>query len=223
MRRNDAIAKLRAHEAELRDAGVVALSVFGSVARDDAGDASDVDVLVRLDDAVRYSGFRYFGRLATLSEQPATSWAPTSTWWRSRCARNACAARSSRTASLPSEHPALRFADIIDNIERVEQFTAGMDLAAFVAQGPVVYAVQYALIISEAARKLGPNAEVLAPDQPWADIRGIGNILRHQYDEVDPEVIWSVVQRDLGALKAAAQRALLAVSDNGTERHQPGP
>jgi predicted nucleotidyltransferase len=68
MRRDDAIAKLRAHEAELRDAGVIAVSVFGSVARDDAGDASDVDVLVRLDDAVRHSGFRYFGRLATLAE-----------------------------------------------------------------------------------------------------------------------------------------------------------
>lgn len=69
MRRNDAIAKLRAHEAELRDAGVVALSLFGSVARDDAGEVSDVDVLVRLDDAVRHSGFRYFGRLSTLTEQ----------------------------------------------------------------------------------------------------------------------------------------------------------
>jgi uncharacterized protein with HEPN domain len=43
---------------------------------------------------------------------------------------------------LHSEHPARRFGDIVDNIERIEQFTAGMDLAAFVASGPVVYAVQ---------------------------------------------------------------------------------
>jgi uncharacterized protein len=68
MRRDDAIAKLRAHEAELRDAGVTALSLFGSVARGDAGDASDVDVLVRLDDEVRHSGFRYFGQLARLGD-----------------------------------------------------------------------------------------------------------------------------------------------------------
>jgi hypothetical protein len=68
---------------------------------------------------------------------------------------------------LPSEHPARCFADIIDNIERIEQFTAGMDFAAFVAQGPLVYAVQYALlIISEAARRLGPNAQALAPASP---------------------------------------------------------
>jgi predicted nucleotidyltransferase len=68
MRRDEALAALRAHEAELRNAGVVALSVFGSVARDDAGAASDVDVLVRLDDAVRRSGFHYFGQLAALGE-----------------------------------------------------------------------------------------------------------------------------------------------------------
>jgi uncharacterized protein len=69
MRREEVLATLRAHEAELRDAGVLTLSVFGSVARDDAGVASDVDVLVRLDEAVRRSGFRYFGQLATLGER----------------------------------------------------------------------------------------------------------------------------------------------------------
>ena len=68
MRRDEALAALRAHEAELRNAGVVALSVLGSVARDDAGAASDVDVLVRLDDAVRRRGFHYFGQLAGLGE-----------------------------------------------------------------------------------------------------------------------------------------------------------
>ena len=68
MRRDEALATLRAHEAELRRAGVIALSLFGSVARDDAGEASDVDLLARLDDAVRRSGFRYFGQLAALGE-----------------------------------------------------------------------------------------------------------------------------------------------------------
>jgi predicted nucleotidyltransferase len=40
MRRAEVLATLRAHEAELHDAEVVALSDFGSVARDDAGAAS---------------------------------------------------------------------------------------------------------------------------------------------------------------------------------------
>jgi uncharacterized protein len=69
VQRDEVIAALRAHEADFRQAGVVALSVFGSVARDDAVDGSDVDVLVRLEDALLRSGFQYFGRLATLEER----------------------------------------------------------------------------------------------------------------------------------------------------------
>jgi uncharacterized protein len=45
------IATLRAHERELKEAGVVRVHVFGSVARGDADEASDVDLLAQFDDA----------------------------------------------------------------------------------------------------------------------------------------------------------------------------
>lgn len=45
MTRDDIMAKLRAHEAELRAAGVEALWLFGSFARGGAGAGSDVDLL----------------------------------------------------------------------------------------------------------------------------------------------------------------------------------
>jgi predicted nucleotidyltransferase len=44
MERNDAIAKLRAHEAELRQLGVEHLYLFGSTARGEAREDSDVDL-----------------------------------------------------------------------------------------------------------------------------------------------------------------------------------
>ena len=44
MERTEAIVRLKAHEAELRQLGVQRLYLFGSVARDDARDASDVDL-----------------------------------------------------------------------------------------------------------------------------------------------------------------------------------
>jgi uncharacterized protein len=43
------IALLRAHEEELRSAGIRQLSLFGSVARDEALAGSDVDLVVELD------------------------------------------------------------------------------------------------------------------------------------------------------------------------------
>lgn len=44
MQRNDAIAKLRDHEAELKRLGVQRLYLFGSTARDEANENSDIDL-----------------------------------------------------------------------------------------------------------------------------------------------------------------------------------
>lgn len=44
MKRDDAIARLREHEAELKRLGVETLYMFGSTARDDAAADSDVDL-----------------------------------------------------------------------------------------------------------------------------------------------------------------------------------
>ena len=44
MNRSDAIAKLREHEAELKKLGVEHLYLFGSTARGEARDDSDVDL-----------------------------------------------------------------------------------------------------------------------------------------------------------------------------------
>ncbi len=56
------MAVLREQEPELTAAGVVSLSLFGSVARGDNRDDSDVDLVVRLDEAAAAGGFAYYGR-----------------------------------------------------------------------------------------------------------------------------------------------------------------
>lgn len=49
------IARLRAREVELRARGVASLSVFGSVARGDAGPDSDIDLAVEFEPGARVS------------------------------------------------------------------------------------------------------------------------------------------------------------------------
>jgi uncharacterized protein with HEPN domain len=72
-----------------------------------------------------------------------------------------------------------------------------------------LFACQYALlIISEAAKRLGDDAELLCPGQPGRDIRGIGNHLRHAYDRLDAVLIWKVCQEHLPTLKASVSAAL---------------
>ena len=50
MTRTDAIERLRTHRPELRRLGVDRLYLFGSVARDEARDDSDVDLFFETDD-----------------------------------------------------------------------------------------------------------------------------------------------------------------------------
>ncbi len=69
MNREQAKATLRAYEPELKAIGVLSASLFGSVARDDAGPDSDVDVVVRLAENFSTGGFDYFGRLEELQKR----------------------------------------------------------------------------------------------------------------------------------------------------------
>jgi uncharacterized protein len=67
------IATLREHESELRSAGVIRLSLFGSVARNQARATSDIDLLAAFDDAHALSLLDIIGlenRLADLLGQP---------------------------------------------------------------------------------------------------------------------------------------------------------
>jgi predicted nucleotidyltransferase len=73
MNRHAVIAALRAHEPELKAAGVVRLSLFGSTARDAAGPESDIDLLAAFDEARPLSlldVIRIENQLADLLGQP---------------------------------------------------------------------------------------------------------------------------------------------------------
>jgi predicted nucleotidyltransferase len=65
MERDHVIAALKAHEQELRTAGVSSASLFGSVARGEDS-AHDVDVAVRLSENFSARGLDYFSRLSHL-------------------------------------------------------------------------------------------------------------------------------------------------------------
>lgn len=56
--RDHVLGILAAHQAEFQDMGVRELSIFGSLARGDATEASDIDVLVDYEPGTRLSFFR---------------------------------------------------------------------------------------------------------------------------------------------------------------------
>jgi uncharacterized protein with HEPN domain len=103
-------------------------------------------------------------------------------------------------------------ADIIENAEQIEQYLLGLDRAAFATSHMTRDAVERCLErVCEAAHRLGEHAATLMPGQPWADIRGMGNRLRHAYDRISLDVIWNAVRHDLPSLSEDARRALATI------------
>jgi uncharacterized protein with HEPN domain len=110
---------------------------------------------------------------------------------------------------LPSSNPIRRLQDILDNISLIKEYTRGASYDSFVEDRKTQDAVERCLArISEAASKLESSVEALIPDQPWSEIRAIGNIIRHEYDTIDPRIIWNIINRELDTLKNSIDAAL---------------
>jgi uncharacterized protein with HEPN domain len=102
--------------------------------------------------------------------------------------------------------------EIIAALDGVDAAVKGHDAASFARIWLLQRGVERALeIVSEAVRHLPQTMLDTRPDIAWADIRAIGNLIRHEYHRVEPAVIWSVVNDDLPALRHAieAMRAKL--------------
>ena len=110
---------------------------------------------------------------------------------------------------MPSKRTAQSFSDIVDNIERIEQYTAGIDHVTLYSEAMRIDAVERCLSrLTEAAARLGKDAETLAPGMPWNDIRAFGNHLRHGYDRLQPTSMWKTITEDLPPLKRVCLAAL---------------
>jgi uncharacterized protein with HEPN domain len=110
---------------------------------------------------------------------------------------------------MPFEDAKSHLDDIVKSILLIEKFVSGMSFEDYSKDEKTQAAVERKmLVISEAAIRLKDEAEVLCPGIPWRDIRGTGNWLRHQYDDVDAETIWNTIQDGLPTLKTAVERAL---------------
>lgn len=63
-------------------------------------------------------------------------------------------------------------------------------------------------IIGEAASHVPENIQERYSDVPWHQMKGMRNILAHEYFGVDLDVLWRTVQEDLPLLKIKIQQVL---------------
>jgi uncharacterized protein with HEPN domain len=103
----------------------------------------------------------------------------------------------------------VRLGHMVEAIDHIRAATAGMDIDTFEANPIVRAAVErFIEIISEASRRLPDDLKSRHKDIPWKQVAGIGNVLRHDYEDVAPAVLWVVVIKNLAPLEKVCKAEL---------------
>ena len=58
------------------------------------------------------------------------------------------------------------------------------------------------LQIGELARKLSPEFVSEHPEQPWHKMRGMRNVVAHEYGTIDIETVWNTATKSIPPLRA---------------------
>ncbi len=104
---------------------------------------------------------------------------------------------------------------ILSAIEEIESYTGDLGEALILQDKMRMPAIERCLqVITEAVRFL-PNADCARyPHIEWSAIEGMGNVLRHEYFQVNSDVVLRVVRFELQPLKVAvSEMSTIALRD----------
>lgn len=105
--------------------------------------------------------------------------------------------------------PIIAIRDVLAEIEILHGIAGRMTLQSFKADPIVRHAATYAVqIISEVVRQIPDEWLADYPTEPWAQIKGIGNRIRHEYFRLDDAILWQVITPDSHALQTVMQAML---------------
>lgn len=64
-------------------------------------------------------------------------------------------------------------------------------------QSAILYQIA---IMGEATKRLSREFRQQHPEVPWDDVGGMRDIITHQYDRLDLNIVWQVIQRNIPEL-----------------------
>ena len=100
--------------------------------------------------------------------------------------------------------------DMRDSAAAIVDYLTGVSRETFYANGEKQDAVLRRLeIIGEAAGRISPEVQKEFPGIPFREIRGMRNIIAHDYGEVDLERVWQTAIEDVPNLRRTLEIELL--------------
>lgn len=99
--------------------------------------------------------------------------------------------------------------DILDAIDKIERYTAGLSFKAFAQNDLVVDAVVRNLeVIGEAAKNISPEMRAKYSAVDWKKVAGFRDVAIHAYFDVDLTIVWTIATERLADLKALIAQVL---------------
>lgn len=103
----------------------------------------------------------------------------------------------------------MRVEDILACIEKINAYTAGMTFEQFKADDKTVDAViRNFEIIGEAAGHIPLEIQEKYPELAWLEMRGMRNIMAHEYFGISLAITWRAIEHDLPPLTDSLQEML---------------
>jgi len=91
-----------------------------------------------------------------------------------------------------------RIQDMLDAARKIQTYVQGLTFEDFRQDEKTFDAVIRQLsIIGEASSHIPEEIAALAPEIPWPAIRGMRNIVVHEYFGIDANIIWGTVKKNL--------------------------
>jgi len=91
--------------------------------------------------------------------------------------------------------------DIATAIRRILRYTADVNRADLEANDEKLSAILYQItVIGEATKRLSQPFRRQHPEVPWREMAGMRDVIVHEYDQLDLDVVWDVVENKLSEL-----------------------
>jgi uncharacterized protein with HEPN domain len=91
--------------------------------------------------------------------------------------------------------------DIANAIKRILRYADGIDKVQLEINDEKLSAILYQItIIGEATKRISQNFRSQHPVIPWREMAGIRDVIVHEYDQLDLDIIWDAIENKLPEL-----------------------
>lgn len=106
-----------------------------------------------------------------------------------------------------------RLHHILDSIREIESYVAEADLNSFLENSMMRFAcVKQLEIIGEASGQITSETKAKFQDVEWNKMRGMRNVLVHEYFGIDSQIVWEIILEDLPILKVQIEKIIASIN-----------